>query len=223
MAENEYGTEAWDSYWSKLNGNGNYTWGPDPVLTPLGVEQVKLINQMWRSEVPKGIPIPDVMWISPFRRALMTCAITFNGWLYPDGAEPGMEIASSRARIAVEDIHEDSGVHTCDLRSPKSVLHEEFPWLLFENGFAEEDPLWTPDHRETGPEHDIRSRRALAKFFVAEGTYISVTSHSGTMASIFRVLGHQPYPVGPGGVVPVLVKATQTRPPRPAPAPESAV
>lgn len=84
------------------------------------------------------------------------CELNSNLWKTPDAV--------------FKDLHEDSGVHTCDLRSPKSVLHQEYPWLIFENGFAEDDPLWTKDHRETGPEHDIRSRRALDKFIIAEGT-----------------------------------------------------
>ena len=40
---------------------------------------------------------------------------------------------------------------------------------------------------------------------------LSVSSHSGTMASIFRVVGHRDYAVNPGGVVPVLIRAKQRK------------
>ncbi|PVF96751.1 phosphoglycerate mutase-like protein [Serendipita vermifera] len=215
IAESKYGTQAWDDYWSKLNGDGELVWGPDAELTPLGIEQAQNVSRMWKEEQANEMPLPDMMYLSPFRRALHTDMITFNGWFFQDGDQPGLEASQGVGRIVLEDLHETSGVHTCDLRNPKSKIHEEFPLVLFENGFAEEDPLWTPDHRETPDEQDVRSKRAMAKMMTADGAFISVTSHSGTMASIFRVIGHRPYPVTPGGVVPVLVKATQTAPPKP--------
>jgi hypothetical protein len=71
-------------------------------LTPLGIEQALAINKMWRDQLPKGIPTPDVMYISPFRRTIMTEDITFRGWFYADETEPGMDIARSVVRIANE-------------------------------------------------------------------------------------------------------------------------
>jgi hypothetical protein len=71
-------------------------------LTPLGVEQALAINKMWRDQLPNGIPVPDVMYISPFRRAIMTEEITFQGWFYANETEPGMEIAKSVIRIVIE-------------------------------------------------------------------------------------------------------------------------
>ncbi|KAG8820999.1 hypothetical protein FRC19_008317 [Serendipita sp. 401] len=213
VAEAKYGTAEWDRYWSKLNGDGELVWGPDPDLTPLGIEQATSINKMWRGELSQGIPLPQAMYTSPFRRAINTQTIEFAGWFYANGTEPGMAITSSIPKIVIEDLHETSGEHTCDLRNTKTIIHQNFPFLAFENGFVEEDPFWTPDHRETQAEQDVRSRRALDKIMTADGTYISVTSHSGTMASIFRTIGHIAYPVTPGGVVPVIVKATQR--PRP--------
>ncbi|KAG8829042.1 hypothetical protein FRC17_007181 [Serendipita sp. 399] len=210
VAESKYGTEVeWDRYWSKLNGDGELVWGPDPDITPLGIEQATSINKMWREELPKGIPLPESMYTSPFRRAIHTQTISFAGWYYPNGTEAGMEITASIPKIVIEELHETSGEHTCDLRNNKTVIQQEYPFLAFENSFVEVDPYWTPDHRETQAEQDVRSRRALDKIITADGTYISVTSHSGTMASIFRIIGHKPYPVTPGGVVPVVVKATQ--------------
>lgn len=83
--------QAWDDHWSKLNGDGEITWGPDAKLTPKGIEQAGLVNEMWRSEVPRGIPIPDVVYTSPLSRAIITADITFRGWYYPYGDEPGID------------------------------------------------------------------------------------------------------------------------------------
>jgi hypothetical protein len=56
------------------------------------------------------------------------------------------------------------------LRNPKSIIQKEFPSIVFEDGFVEDDPLWTPDHRETMKEQDVRARRALNKMMPADGT-----------------------------------------------------
>ncbi len=37
--------------------------------------------------------------------------------------------------------------------------------------------------------------------------YVSLTTHSGSIASILRVLGHRPYRLPTGAILPVLVKA----------------
>jgi hypothetical protein len=37
--------------------------------------------------------------------------------------------------------------------------------------------------------------------------FISLTAHSGTIAAFFQVIDHLPFPVQPGGIVPVLVRA----------------
>jgi hypothetical protein len=46
--------------------------------------------------------MPDAMYISPFRRAIMTQEITFKGWFYAGEREPGMDISSTVVRIAIE-------------------------------------------------------------------------------------------------------------------------
>jgi hypothetical protein len=38
---------------------------------------------------------------------------------------------------------------------------------------------------------------------------VSLTSHSGAIASKLRVLGHRDFPLPTGGMIPVLVKATK--------------
>jgi len=42
---------------------------------------------------------------------------------------------------------EEYGEHTCDKRRMQSELQDEFPNIVFEEGFKEEDILWTPTHK----------------------------------------------------------------------------
>jgi hypothetical protein len=38
---------------------------------------------------------------------------------------------------------------------------------------------------------------------------VSLTSHSGAIASLMRVIGHREFRLATGGMVPVLIKATK--------------
>jgi hypothetical protein len=70
-------------------------------------------------------------------------------------------------------------VNTCDSRSVRSKKEAEFgPLFKFENGFVENDELWTKDHRELNEEHDLRTRRALSKIMAADGTCKPSAMHS---------------------------------------------
>ena len=58
-----------------------------------------------------------------------------------------------------------TGRHTCDKRSPRSVIAAEFPLHTFEDGFSEEDILWT-DERESYGHVTQRAERLLDQIFV---------------------------------------------------------
>ena len=97
VAEGKFGTEAWDRYvclilvtianladrhrpyshWSKLNGDDELAWGPDPLLTPIGVAQAVAAQQAWKTEASHGIPEPEIHYLSPLKRALDTWKATF--------------------------------------------------------------------------------------------------------------------------------------------------
>lgn len=78
-------------------------------------------------------------------------------------------------------------MHTCDRRSSKSRIHEMFPDWTFEDGFAEEDPLWDAEKRESASMQDARTRKVLDELFGADqATFVSVSSHSGEISSILR-------------------------------------
>ena len=99
-------------------------------------------------------------------------------------------------------------MHTCDRRSSKSFIAERYPEWKFEEEFEEEDPLWSRTERETDEAMDQRSKKVLDDVFENDSrTWISVSSHSGEIGSILRVLGHRKFSLGTGQVIPVLVKA----------------
>ena len=64
-----------------------------------------------------------------------------------------------------QDIREYYGVHTPDKRRTRTEIHEEFPEYLFEDGFAEEDVLWTLNYREVHEDVVERGRKALDVIF----------------------------------------------------------
>jgi hypothetical protein len=123
-----------------------------------------------------------------------------------------------KAPLVKEDIREDMGIHTCDKRRPRSYTAKRFPDVVIEKGFTEADELWKPDYREKPGEHDMRTRKFLDFLFTKDfdappdepaATYVSVTSHSGTCNSFLRVIGHRPFPLDTGGMIPVVIKATR--------------
>lgn len=316
-----YGQAAWDSHWSKLDGDGNIVWGPDPDLTPLGVEQARRNNIAWKRQIlTKSAPVPAAFFVSPFTRASDTMIYTWADISRADENNPtnnyytghghGHHRRKSNSNISiyalddaalkgsasnsnssistkasidteiqlqqqqhsaqqqpppdktslantaliVEDLRETIGVHTCDMRSTKTQVHQRHPTLAFEPGFSEDDTLWTPDYRETSDEQNARLHRFLERLFSAshlyrgallpetgnnvsnghsasantspqltmhgsgappstldDAKYVSITAHSGTINSILKVTNHRPFNVQPGGMIPVIVKATRYR------------
>lgn len=99
------------------------------------------------------------------------------------------------------------GEHTCDRRSTRSYIHSEFPSYPIEPGFTENDELWRPDERESPAHHTAREHQALEDIFdIDDSTWISITSHSGSIAATLRALSHREFALPTGGTMPVFVK-----------------
>ncbi|PSS27231.1 hypothetical protein M430DRAFT_46334 [Amorphotheca resinae ATCC 22711] len=199
-AESYYGTPAWDCYWSTKDGNDTVTWA-DAHLTPAGILQALKANTFWAQMIStQKIPTPESYYASPLTRCLQTAFHTFSNLSLPADRPFIPQIK--------ELFREEIGVHTCDRRSSKSYIQQHYPTCTFEDGFAEEDPLWTPDVRETADAQDARTKTVLDDVFGNDtNTYISISSHSGEIASILRVIGHRTFSLGTGQVIPVLVRA----------------
>lgn len=178
-AESYYGTPAWNCYYSELDGNGSVTWA-DAHLTPRGIAQAHSVNTFWASEIKiQKIPTPQSYYTSPLTRSLATANLTFSGLKLPS-RHPFIPIIKELFREGI------SG-HTCDRRGSKSYIQSAFPSYKFEPGFPETDQLWEAYHGETQVDQDIRSKSVLDDVFSNDReTYVSLTSHSGEIASILR-------------------------------------
>ena len=66
--------------------------------------------------------------------------------------------------------------------------------------------------RESDTHLDARMKALLDDIFSNDShTYISLTSHSGAIGGLLRVLGHITFNLQTGGVIPVLVRAETAR------------
>lgn len=178
-AEAFYGTPAWNCYYSVLDGNGTITWA-DAHLSPLGVSQALAVNEFWATEIEtQKIPTPQMYYTSPLTRCLQTANLTFSG-LKLRARHPFVPEVKELFREGI------SG-HTCDRRGSKTYIQDNFPDYRIEPGFTENDELWEALHGETNTDQDIRSTTVLDQVFSTDSsTYISITSHSGEIASLLR-------------------------------------
>lgn len=231
VAESKYGTPAWDSYWSELTTDGTLVWGPDAKLTALGVEQAQAVNDAWKAMLQQkdAAPLPSRLFSSPLSRALSTLEISFDGILVsnpnntaPAQKQPGLggllgdvtgaigKALQPKLMPEVKELfREEYGEHTCDERTTKTQLHKTYPNVAFEPGFTEKDELWTTT-RETDAHLDGRIQQALTQMWneAQPDQVVSLTSHSGVMQSIFRVVGHYPIHPPTGALIPLIIKAT---------------
>jgi hypothetical protein len=80
--------------------------------------------------------------------------------------------------LIVEICREEYGEHTCDKRRTRTEFHSDFPGFAFEEGFEEEDILWSPE-RETKENIEVRARLFLDRVFTND------SDATCTFASIF--------------------------------------
>jgi broad specificity phosphatase PhoE len=137
-------------------------------------------HNFWASRITlQKIPTPDSYYTSPLTRCLQTANLTFSG------------LALSKSKPFVPTVKElfREGIsgHTCDRRGNKTYIHNSFPSYNIEKGFSEQDLLWKAQMGEVSTDQDIRTKKVLDDVFSNDdGTYISITSHSGEIASILR-------------------------------------
>ncbi|KAL3480216.1 histidine phosphatase superfamily [Aspergillus californicus] len=232
-AEDYFGTPAWNCYWALLTGNSTTTWF-DADLTTEGINQANIAHEYWLQQYNEHkIRFPDVYYSSPMTRALKTANITF-------GQLPLKQAGAAQFIPEVkEGFREGMAMHTCNHRRTKSYIESLFGEWTFEDGFTEEDELWTGTTGETSEAQDLRSRAALDDIFqssfnsnssvsrsgaVPKGVcsspdhghghgkkdlIVSITAHSGEISSILRVIGHQAFRLATGAVIPVLIRAEE--------------
>ncbi|KAJ5266868.1 hypothetical protein N7478_009676 [Penicillium angulare] len=199
VAEKRYGTKAWDEHWSLLDGDEYGSW-VDAHLTEVGRTQAQTAHDTWASQFENGIPSPQSYYVSPLHRTCETAQITFQGLRMP--------LTKPFKPLIKELVRETLGEHTCDRRSKASEIKAEFPEYQFEAGFSEDDLLWDPKIREKNSDRDERFAKLLNDIFATdENVVLSLTAHSGAITSILEVVGHRPFPLQTGAVIPVVVQA----------------
>ncbi|UNI21259.1 putative phosphoglycerate mutase pmu1, variant 2 [Purpureocillium takamizusanense] len=197
-------------YWAELDGNGTATWA-DPLLTAQGAAEASRANAYFASRLhDHGMPAFDSYYSSPLKRCIQTADGTFSSLRLPPGSAP--------FRPTIKELfREGISIHTCDRRSTRGAIRAFAPASFrFEEGFTEEDELWqggAPRSRgETEAHQRARSKAVLDDVFTHDdGTWLSVTSHSGEIASLLAVLGHRAFSLGTGQIIPVLVRAEVAR------------
>lgn len=144
------------------------------------------------------MPIPRRHYTSPLARCLETTRLAFSDAKGAEGVKA----------IIKENLRERMGVHTCDKRRSRTWIQDNYPSYQIENGFAEGDELWKSDVRESLEDHVLRINEVLQDIFENdEEVVISLTSHSGAVRALYAAIGHREVWVGPGAMVPVLIKA----------------
>lgn len=204
LANLKYGEKAWNEHWLKICGDGEIVWAPDPELTELGNAQAADNHHQLKVELADGLQLPTQWYSSPFRRSVDTLIGTWDGLVDLKLVKP----------LIKEDLRETIGVHLCDKRSPRAVIAEKYEHrgFVIEDGFVEEDVYFRTDYREKVWEQALRQNRLFQYIFdhsTKEDEIISVTSHSGSIRTQLMVLGHRPFAIGTGGMIPVFVKATR--------------
>ncbi|KAH7108332.1 phosphoglycerate mutase-like protein [Auriculariales sp. MPI-PUGE-AT-0066] len=213
----KYTSNEWRNKCAMRNGDGELTWGPDPKLTRLGIEQAETARGAWLKVRP---PAPEAFYCSPHRRALKTCQITF---------------PNRRVKV-LEDIREKLSGHTCDFRLPISEIRNKFPNFDFSSFESDGDPyaLTKPSDADIDQEtlpaevlsrrngHGLvveselqtaeRVRRVLDFLFDHEPAHvISITAHAGWIRGLLDVTGRHRFQLQTGGITPFLIKAVRIR------------
>ncbi|WVQ97168.1 hypothetical protein IAU59_004278 [Kwoniella sp. CBS 9459] len=182
----------------------------DPDLTLLGRSQAFQTRKAIQREAGRGMPIPEIWFTSPLRRAGETCGIEW-GWLFGKAWKGGQ--GHGVPAIVIEDIREHLHVNQCDARLPLSSLKPLFPSFIYPEDMSDPDDLWKPIEvraRETEDELVARRGEGIAEVLERSGssTYISVTAHSGALRGIYKSLNvaHHYIVVGEMNVLVVRVK-----------------
>lgn len=187
-------------YWARQEGDDQAHWA-DAHLTDIGKQQALEVHAFWKQGLAEArIPAPESYYTSPFYRCLQTAQITFSG----------LDLPADRPFVPTvkELLRETNGIHTCDRRSPTTVITKDFPEYKLEPGLPATDVSWVPDVREKPAEHVLREHVLLEQVFAEDDNkFISMTAHSGTIAALLAAVGHRPFALPTGGVIPVCVRS----------------
>jgi len=147
----------------------------DPPLTQTGRDQARALCPRI-----KTLPIehiPDLVVLSPNYRALQTGIIVCEHLLGSDKNIPF---------VAHEMLREETGVHICDKRRPKSQQEREFPFVNFEMVDSEEDEIYRHDRRENKMEVGERIYKFMLWLEKRPEKAVTIVSHSCLFLILFN-------------------------------------
>jgi hypothetical protein len=104
-------------------------------------------------------------------------------------------------------------MHTCDKRRTRSWIQQQWPTYRIHDDVTEEDILGQLGREETYPEHVARKQKELEELFeMDQGFFLSLTTHSQAISSLFMACGAEPPKVREGTTLAVLVRGERTLP-----------
>jgi broad specificity phosphatase PhoE len=117
---------------------------------------------------------PELIVFSSNCRALQTGMIAFES------------LAGKVPFLAHEMVREETGIHICDRRRPKSRQMAEFPKIDFSMLETEEDSLFHPEERENKTDVADRCYKFLEWLKERPEKHVGVASHSAWLLTIFN-------------------------------------
>ncbi|CAJ2500797.1 Uu.00g036500.m01.CDS01 [Anthostomella pinea] len=207
IAMSKYGGEAWKTKWSHMDGDGEGNVWADAQLVEEGIRQAQKLSQIWFDEAKKDkVALPESLYTSPLARCLHTTKLVF---------QPVMEANQREFHPIIKELlRERLTDHTCDKRSSRFWIQQNYPEYIIEPGFEEDDTLWKPHSNkpEEAEEHFARKQRLLNDIFEHDKSqFISLTNHSYAITAILVTVKAPKFRVCEGTIVPLFVKAVRTK------------
>ncbi|KAF3009081.1 hypothetical protein E8E14_008342 [Neopestalotiopsis sp. 37M] len=187
-----------------IPGMGKVTW-VDAKLVKAGVAHAEALSKfLLQATKHEDMPLPGTIYTSPLARGLETTKLTYKDVMgaHQQPFQP----------VIKEFLRERLTGHTCDKRSSRTWIAENYPDYIIEDGFEESDRLWEEKRNpaEEPSEVTAREQRLLEDIFANDSSQvISLTTHSYSISGIQEAIGSKSYRVGEGVMVPLLVQAVK--------------
>jgi broad specificity phosphatase PhoE len=201
--EAKVGKSAWNNHWSHLDGDGTVVWA-DSKLNEEGEKQIEDLGKFWVNLITHNkVPLPKAIYTSPLTRCLQTTKGVF-----------GLVFAVNRKEfkpVVKELLRERLTDHTCDRRSDKSLITQNFPEYIVSSEMTENDSLWRSDESETEEDHRIRIQKLFEDIFTNDDNEcLALVTHSYTISAIIEVLRMRKFRMKEGSCFSILVKAERS-------------
>lgn len=178
------------------------TW-VDAKLTEDGIGLARHLGNLWLEWAgTMCVPLPETLYTSPLARCLETTKLVY--------APVMAKHERSFQPVVKELLRERLTDHTCDKRSTRLWITENYPEYVLDQDFEMKDTLWRVDRYETNDEHVARKQRLLEDIFANDkSTFLSFTTHSYAISAILEVVETPHFRVSEGAIVPLLIKAEE--------------